>query len=71
MSTTSKPRGQAMYVASAADKQWLLNEQKKLYLRSWTEPGYTFLKLWGLITDPHNLRVAFSRVAGNRGRRLG
>lgn len=69
MSTTSKPRGQAMYVASAADQQWLLNEQKKLYLRSWTEPGYIFLKLWGLITDPHNLRVAFSRVASNRGRR--
>lgn len=69
MRTTSKPLGQAMYVASTADQQWLLNEQEKLYLRSWTEPGYTFLKLWGLITDPHNLRVAFSRVAGNRGRR--
>lgn len=69
MSTTSKTLGQAMYVASAADKQWLLNEQQKLYLRSWTEPAYTFQKLWGLVTDPRNLRCAFSRVAGNRGRR--
>jgi RNA-directed DNA polymerase len=69
MSTTSRPLGQAMYVASTADRQWLLNEQKKLYLRSWTEPSYTFRKLWGLINDPRNLRCAFSRVAGNRGRR--
>lgn len=69
MSTASKPLGQAMYVATTADRRWLLNEQKKLYLRSWTEPSFTFRKLWGLVTDPHNLRCAFSRVAGNRGRR--
>jgi RNA-directed DNA polymerase len=30
---------------------------------------YVFRKLWGLITDPRNLRMALARVAGNRGRR--
>lgn len=35
MSTTAKPQGKTTYVASAAEAQWLLNEQRKLYLRSW------------------------------------
>jgi RNA-directed DNA polymerase len=69
MRTTPKTLGQAMYVATAADKQWLLNEQRKLYQQSWTKPGYTFQKLWGLVTDLRNLRCALARVAGNRGRR--
>lgn len=69
MSTTSKPRGKTTYVASAADAQWLLNEQRKLYLRSWNHPDYVFEKLWGLVTDLCNLRSALARVAGNRGRR--
>jgi retron-type reverse transcriptase len=58
-----------MYVASQSDKDWLLNVQRKLYARSQQEPGYVFQKLWGLVTDPRNLRTAFARVAQNRGRR--
>ncbi len=58
-----------MYVASTADRQWLRSEQRKLHLRSWEEPSYVFRKLWGLITDPRNLRCALARVARNRGRR--
>jgi len=69
MSTAPKPQGQATYVASQPDRVWLLNEQRKLYARSRCDPAYVFRKLWGLITDPRNLRIAFQRVAGNRGRR--
>ncbi len=61
--------GKATYVVSTADWQWLRNEQRKLHLRSWEEPSYVFRKLWGLITDPRNLRCALARVARNRGRR--
>ena len=67
MRMASEPLREAMYVASAADRQWLQSEQKKLYLRSWTEPSYVFAKVWGLVTDPRNLRCAFARVARNRG----
>jgi RNA-directed DNA polymerase len=69
MRVTSKPQGKAMYVASELDKSWLLSEQRKLHKRSQQEPDYVFRKLWGLVTDPRNLRVAFARVASNRGRR--
>jgi RNA-directed DNA polymerase len=58
-----------MYVASQLDKSWLLNEQRKLYARSLENPDYVWHKLWGLVTDPRNLRVALARVASNRGRR--
>ena len=58
-----------MYVAPKSDKIWLLNEQRKLYARSWENPDYQFLKLWGLITDRRNLRAAFERISRNRGRR--
>jgi group II intron reverse transcriptase/maturase len=58
-----------MYVASRADRQWLLNEQRKAYTRSKQEPDYVFRKLWGLVTDPRNLRIAVARVARNAGRR--
>jgi RNA-directed DNA polymerase len=69
MRTVVKPQGQAMYVATASDRTWLLNEQRKLYKRSRESSGYVFRKLWGLITDPRNLRIAAARVARNRGRR--
>lgn len=69
MSTVPKPPGKAMYVASIDDRQWLRIEQRKLYLRSWEQPSYVWRKLWGLVTDPRNLRCAFARVARNRGRR--
>ncbi len=69
MSATSEPLGKAMYVASTLDKSWLQTERKKLYERSLKAPDYVFQKLWGLITDPHNLRMAVARVAQNKGRR--
>jgi group II intron reverse transcriptase/maturase len=58
-----------MYVAPSSDKDWLLSEQRKLYARSYENPDYVFRKLWGLMTDLRNLRLAFGRVARNRGRR--
>src|SRR5713226_2987111 len=69
MGATSKPQGQAMYVANPLDKSWLLSEQRKLHKRSLENPDYIFCKLWGLVTDPRNLRTAFERVARNKGRR--
>lgn len=68
MSTATKPLGKVMYVTSQADEAWLQNEQRKLYTRSRDNLDYVFHKLWGLITDPRNLRLAFARVARNRGR---
>src|SRR5262245_54627793 len=65
----AKPLGQVTYVASTLVKSWLLNEQRKLHARSKNQPDYAFEKLWGLITDPRNLRTAFARVASNKGRR--
>ena len=58
-----------MYVASEPDRAWLQIEQRKLYTRSMQNPDYVFHKLWGIITDPRNLRIAFARVARNRGHR--
>jgi group II intron reverse transcriptase/maturase len=64
-----EPQGKAMYVATEVDKAWLLNEQRKLYARSQQNLDYVFDKLWGLVTDARNLRIAFGRIARNRGRR--
>jgi retron-type reverse transcriptase len=58
-----------MYVASKLDWSWLQNVQRTLYKRSRDKPDYVFCKLWGLITDLRNLRMAFARVARNKGRR--
>ena len=69
MSTASKPLGEAMYVASKADGAWLQSEQRKLYARSMEQPDYQWRKLWGLVTDLRNLRLAFVRVARNKGAR--
>ncbi len=69
MRVTSKPLGKAMYVASQLDKSWLQSERKKLYRRSLENPDYVFCKLWGLVTDLRNLRMAVARVSRNRGRR--
>ena len=65
MGTPSKPPGKAMYVAPRTDWDWLRIEQRKLYTRSEQHVDYVFRKLWGLITDPRNLRMALARVAGN------
>lgn len=63
MRTQPKPLGEATYVASQLDLSWLQNEQRKLYARSMQNVGYVFQKLWGLVTDPQNLRLALGRVA--------
>jgi len=69
MRTDPKPLGKAMYVAPKLDWSWLQSVQRKLYKRSRDNPDYVFRKLWGLITDPRNLRMAFVRVSRNKGRR--
>jgi len=69
VSATSKPQGKAMYMAPKLEKSWLLNVQRKLYTQSYKDPAYRFRELWGLVTDPRNLRIALARVARNRGRR--
>jgi len=69
MGTASTPPGKAMYVAPRPDWDWLRSEQRKLYARSEQHADYVFHKLWGLVTDPRNLRMALARVASNRGRR--
>jgi len=69
MGTLPKPPGKAMYVASSPERDWLRIVQRKLYERSEEQVDYVFRKLWGLVTDPRDLRMALVRVAGNRGRR--
>src|SRR5258706_15278196 len=69
MGTASRPQERATYMAPQLDKSWLLSEQRKLYKRSQEVPGYIFRQLWGLVTDPRNLRIAVARVAQNKGRR--
>jgi RNA-directed DNA polymerase len=69
MRMASKPPGKAMYVAPRSDWDWLRIAQRALYARSEKDVAYVFRKLWGLVTDPRNLRMALARVASNRGRR--
>ena len=69
MGRLPRPPGKAMYVAPRPDWDWLRIEQRKLYARSEKQVDYVFRKLWGLVIDPRNLRMALARVAGNRGRR--
>jgi retron-type reverse transcriptase len=69
MRAATKPLGKAMYVAPKSDWIWLQNVQRKLYKRSRDNPDYVFRRLWGLICDPRNLRMAFVRVSRNKGRR--
>ena len=69
MSAAVLTLGQATYVASKDDHLWLLNVQRKLHAQSRDHLDYVFEKLWGLITDLRNLRIAFVRVRRNRGAR--
>lgn len=57
MSTDLKPPGKAMYVAPRPDWDWLRGEQRKLYTRR-EQVDHVFRKIWGLIIDLHNLRMA-------------
>ena len=52
-----------------ADKAWLLDIQRKLYTWSRTNPDDTYRDLWNWVTDLRNLRLAWRRVAANRGAR--
>jgi retron-type reverse transcriptase len=52
-----------------ADKAWLLDIQRKLYTWSRNHPGEAWQDMWGWLTSPRNLRVAWRRVASNRGAR--
>ena len=65
----SLSQGKATYVATKLEKAWLLGKQRILYARSKEYPDYVFRKLWGFVTDLHNLRAAFQRVARNHGSR--
>ena len=66
MPSTSAPLGKAMYVASEDDRLWLQSVQWKLYARSHQQAEYVFEKLWGLVTDPRNVRIALP-VCGETG----
>ena len=67
---TTKPQGKRpVYAAPQSDKDWLLSVQRKLYTRSMENLDYVFCKLWGLVTDERNLRIAVARVTRNRGSR--
>ncbi len=50
-----------------ADKAWLLDIQRKLYTWSRANPDDAYRDMWNWVTDPHNLRLAWRRVSGNRG----
>jgi RNA-directed DNA polymerase len=65
----SAAQGKAVYAATKPDREWLLSVQRKLHQRSRDQLQYVFHELWGLVTDPRNLRCALHRVARNRGHR--
>lgn len=69
MRTPARPLGKAVYSAAQLDRSWVQSVQRKLYARSRDNLDYVFRKLWGLVTDLRNLRVAVARVARNRGAR--
>ncbi len=52
-----------------ADKAWLLNIQRKLYTWSEGHPDEAWREMWNWLTHPRNLRLAWRRVASDRGRR--
>ncbi len=60
---------QTVDTAYQADKAWLLDIQRKLYAWSRSHPDDAWRDMWSWLTDPHNLRAAWRRVARNRGAR--
>jgi group II intron reverse transcriptase/maturase len=52
-----------------ADRAWLLNIQRKLYTWSQSHPDEAWRDMWNWLIDPRNLRLAWRRVASNRGAR--
>ncbi|GEM_PF-712663 len=58
-----------MDVSEQEDKTWLLNIQRKLYTWSRNHPEEAWGNMWGWLISPQSLRLAWQRVAGNRGAR--
>jgi group II intron reverse transcriptase/maturase len=52
-----------------ADEAWLLGIQRKLYQWSRTHPDESYADMWNWVTDPRNLRIAWRRIARNKGSR--
>lgn len=52
-----------------AGKAWLLDIQRKLYTWSRSHPDEPWRDMWNWVTHPQNLRLAWQRVASNRGAR--
>lgn len=51
------------------DASWLLGVQRKLYQWSREHPEDAYREVWNWVTDSRNLRMAWQKVAGNRGKR--
>lgn len=60
---------QSMNVDFQADAAWVLSVQRKVYQWSKTNPGEPYRELWNWVTDIRNLRMAWMRVSGNKGKR--
>lgn len=52
-----------------ADTAWLLDIQRKLYTWSRNHPEEAWKDIWGWLTSSQNLRLAWRRVAHNKGAR--
>lgn len=52
-----------------ADKAWLLDIQRKLHAHSRSHPDEAWREMWNWVIHPCNLRLAWRRVASNRGAR--
>jgi group II intron reverse transcriptase/maturase len=60
---------QAVDTDYQSDRLWLLDIQRKLYTWSKHHPDEAWRDMWHWVTDPRTLRVAWRRVASNRGAR--
>lgn len=60
---------QAVDTDYQAAQVWLLNIQCKLYAWSRGHPSERWREMWNWVIHPHNLRLAWRRVASNRGAR--
>jgi group II intron reverse transcriptase/maturase len=60
---------QSMDLDFRADAAWLLSVQRKVYQWSKANPKEPYRELWNWVTDLRNLKVAWHRVSGNKGKR--
>jgi len=67
--TFSMTEEQSMDLDYKADYAWVLSVQRKLYQWSRANPKEQYRELWNWLTDSHNLRYAWKRVASNKGKR--